>query len=244
MALNIEELKTHAKEYVEHEADTEVTHVEFVQSYALFGREDVVLSVRTTDPENPEWWVVGGSTPMNLYSKSRIPSADEAFSFHTGIMARLLDREFEISEEPPESIGYDAFISHASEDKEELVRPLAEALTEMGFRVWYDEFELRVGDSLRQSIDRGLTNSSYGIVVLSEAFFAKNWPQYELDGLVALEMGGQSVILPIWHGVDRDEVLSHSPTLADRVALRTDQMTINELASELAACLHGNTGLE
>jgi len=233
MALNIEELKTHAKVYVEHEADTEVTHVEFVQSFKLLGREDVVLSVRTIDPENPEWWVVGGSTPMNLYSKSKIPSADEAFSFHTGIMARLFDWEFMISEEPPESIGYDAFISHASEDKK-LVRPLAEALTEMGFKVWYDVFELRVGVSLRQSIDKGLTNSSYGIVVLSENFFAKNWPQYELDGLVALEMGGQSVILPIWHGVGRDEVLSHSPTLADRVALRTDQMTIDELASKLA----------
>ena len=79
---------------------------------------------------------------------------------------------------------YDAFISHASEDKEELVRPLADALVERGLKVWYDEFNLTVGDSLRRSIDKGLAKSRFGIVVLSSSFFAKNWTQYELDGLV------------------------------------------------------------
>lgn len=234
MALNIDELKTHAKEYVELEANTQVTNIEFVQRFSVFEREDVVLLVTIAEAEDPEWWVIGGSTPMNLYSKSSFPSADEAFSFHTGLMLRLLDRDSVESDEPPESVGYDAFISHAYEDKEELVRPLADVLTETGFRVWYDEFELRVGDSLRKSIDRGLANSRYGIVVLSEAFFAKNWPQYELDGLVAREISGQCVILPIWHGISRKEVLSFSPTLADRVALQTDRIEIEELASELA----------
>ncbi len=81
--------------------------------------------------------------------------------------------------------SHDAFISHASEDKEEFVRPLAEALHEAGFSVWYDVFSLKIGDSLRRSIDRGLADSRYGIVVLSSAFFEKNWPQYELDGLIA-----------------------------------------------------------
>lgn len=239
MPLNIYELKIHAKEYVEIEGDTQVTDIKFVQRFSAFGREDVVLLATTTDPDEPEWWVVGGTTPMNLYPKARFPSADEAFSFHIGIMVRLLDREFMQSEKPPESIGYDAFIPHASEDKEGLVRPLAEALAGMGFRVWYDEFELRVGDSLRQSIDKGLATSRFGIVVLSEAFFAKNWPQYELDGLVAREIDGKSVILPIWHGVGKEEVLAYSPRLADRIALRTDRMNIEDLAAELANVLSG-----
>lgn len=218
MPLNFDELLNRTKEYVELEANTQVTDVEFTESFSLFGREDVVLSVRIVDTNEPDWWVVGGSTPMNLYPKSRFPTADEAFSFHIGVILRLYASDFSESENPPESVGYDAFISHASEDKDELVRPLADALTDMGFRIWYDEFELRVGDSLRQSIDRGLANSRFGIVVLSEVFFARDWPQYELDGLVALEIRGQSVILPIWHGVGREEVLSYSPTLADRVA--------------------------
>ena len=76
-------------------------------------------------------------------------------------------------------VKYDAFVSHASEDKDEFVKPLVEALQDAGYKVWYDEFTLKVGDSLRRSIDNGLTNSRYGIVVFSNAFFAKNWTQYE-----------------------------------------------------------------
>jgi hypothetical protein len=104
----------------------------------------------------------------------------------------------------------------------------------MNYRIWYDEFELRVGDSLRKSIDKGLLNSRFGIVVLSPAFFAKNWPQYELNSLVAREMDGEKVILPIWHGVDRDEVLEYSPALADKFALSTGRASIKKIAEALA----------
>ena len=52
--------------------------------------------------------------------------------------------------------------------------------------MWFDKFILRVGDSLRRSIDYGLANSKFGIVVLSRSFFLKEYPQRELDGLVAL----------------------------------------------------------
>jgi uncharacterized protein YxjI len=90
-------------------------------------------------------------------------------------------------------LGYDAFICHASEDKAAVVKPLAELLTKMGFYIWYDEFELEIGDSLRQSVDRGLLNSNYGIVILSKAFFVKNWPQYELNGLAARELDGKKL---------------------------------------------------
>lgn len=136
--------------------------------------------------------------------------------------------------------NYDAFISHAFEDKNDLVRPLAELLRENGFSIWYDEFQLRVGSRLRHSIDRGLANSRFGIVILSPYFFAKNWPQYELDGLIAKEMAGGERILPIWHKISKDEVISYSPTLADRVALNTATNTIEELARELGKVLQKN----
>jgi hypothetical protein len=143
----------------------------------------------------------------------------------------------------PAEIGpegpHDAFISHASEDKETVARPLAEKLRERGFTIWYDEFQLKVGDSLRRSIDRGLASSRFGIVVLSPAFFAKNWPQYELDGLVAKEIAGGKVILPLWHKLSKDEVMSFSPTLADRVALNTATHSIDELVDRLAEVLEG-----
>lgn len=135
-------------------------------------------------------------------------------------------------QDPPKS--HDVFISHASEDKDGFVRPLAEALAARGVRVWYDEFNLKVGDSLRRSIDRGLADSRYGIVVLSSPFFAKNWPQYELDGLVTKEVhGGEKVILPIWHKVSKDEVAHYSPSLADKVALNTGFQTLAEIVEQL-----------
>jgi predicted nucleotide-binding protein len=65
------------------------------------------------------------------------------------------------------------FIIHASEDKDDFVRPLAEALKVWGIEVWYDEFSLKEGESLRESIDKGLARCRYAIVVLSPAFFAK-----------------------------------------------------------------------
>lgn len=136
----------------------------------------------------------------------------------------------------PSQKEYDAFICHASEDKESIVRPLAEALRAEGLAVWYDEFELRVGSSLRRSIDVGLANSRFGVVVLSEAFFDKGWANYELDGLVTREIaqGGVQIILPIWHRVTKEDVIGYSPSLADKLALRTSDSTVEEIASEIA----------
>jgi hypothetical protein len=118
---------------------------------------------------------------------------------------------------------WDAFICHASEDKEELVRPLAEELQKTGLRVWYDEWTLTVGDSLRKKVDEGLAASRFGVVVLSQQFFNKHWPQVELDGLAVREVGGRKVILPVWHKVTRDDVVAWSPTLAGRVAVSSDK---------------------
>lgn len=114
---------------------------------------------------------------------------------------------------------YDFFLSHASEDKESIARPLYNALTAAGVTVWFDQAVLKIGDSLRRKIDEGLAKCTYGIVIISPSFLAKEWPQRELDGLVALEVqSGKTKILPIWHEIDRDALTRRSPVLADRVA--------------------------
>ena len=132
-----------------------------------------------------------------------------------------------------EDYDHDFFICHASEDKDDLVRELAELLRAGGAGVWYDEFAMKVGSRLRREIDRGLANSRFGIVVVSEHFFAKEWPQKELDGLFSLDTKNQNRILPIWHKVTKDEVARRSPTLADIVALNTGIQSIGEIADEL-----------
>ena len=128
---------------------------------------------------------------------------------------------------------FDVFISHTSEDKAEVVRPLARALRDAGLRVWYDEFELRMDDSLRRKIDKGLANSRFGVVVLSRAFFGRGWPEYELDGLVIRAVSGEQILLPVWHNVTKREVMDYSASLADRVARSTATHTVEEIAAEI-----------
>ena len=60
---------------------------------------------------------------------------------------------------------WDIFISHESEDKKEIARPLAEALRQAGLRVWYDEFVLKPGDSLSLKIREGQHFDSEEITV-------------------------------------------------------------------------------
>ena len=118
---------------------------------------------------------------------------------------------------------YHVFVSHASEDKDSVARPLVKELESRGLTVWFDEAVIKLGDQLRRKIDQGLARCDYGVVILSPAFFRKEWPQRELDGLSARETAdGKKAILPIWHDVDHVEVARFSPTLADRVAARSD----------------------
>ena len=118
----------------------------------------------------------------------------------------------------------------------------------LGAEVWYDEFSLRLGDSLSASIDTGLASSRYGIVVLSKAFIAKPWPQRELRWLVAREVDGRSSILPVWHNLTRQDVLEFSPTRADKVAAKTAGATAAQIAMEILSIIRpdiaGNTPYE
>lgn len=130
---------------------------------------------------------------------------------------------------------YDVFICHASEDKEDLVRPLAHALRARDVEVWYDEFVLKIGDSLRRTIDRGLIACRFGVVVLSPSFLGKGWPNHELDGLVTRGIAGsRQLILPVWHKVSKADVIAYSPSLADKLARSTADVTIEDLANEIA----------
>ena len=142
-----------------------------------------------------------------------------------------------------EKMDWDVFISHAWEDKESFARPLAEALEAKRLRVWFDEFTLHVGDRLRRSIDHGLANSRYGVVILSPHFFRKEWPQKELDGLVTREAAGEKVVLPVWHNISAEQIKGYSPTLADRVAVSSDR-GLEHVVSELLRVIRPRLPLE
>ena len=105
--------------------------------------------------------------------------------------------------------------------------------------MWLDRTELVVGDSLRRKIDQGIRSSRFGIVVLSKHFFAKGWTNHELDGLVTRTVAGEQTLLPIWHGITATDVRSHSPSLADKVALATDNTSTEEMADQIARVVRG-----
>lgn len=135
-------------------------------------------------------------------------------------------------------MNHDLFICHASEDKKPFVRALAQRLRDKGLDVWYDEFSLNVGDSLRQSIEKGIRESRAGLVVLSHAFFTKEWPQKELDALFSREISGRTTIYPVWYGVTHADVEEYSPLLVDKVAI-IESEGMDKIVAKIIAIFDG-----
>ncbi len=206
----------------------------------LAKRSPIVLTI----PRSGHWYVtidLGGliGTVRSAIRKLPSPLPEYREPALSSVPSLVRRESLSYSDSEDTQLEYDVFISHAYEDKDEVVRPLANALLVKGLRVWYDEFELKIGDSLRRKIDRGLAKSRFGIVVLSKNFIRKGWTNYELDGIISKVNTGEQVLLPIWHGITKQEVLDFSPSLADKVARNTASYTVGEIAEEIAELING-----
>jgi hypothetical protein len=111
---------------------------------------------------------------------------------------------------------WDFFISHASTDKDDVARPLADALRDLGQRVWYDEFTIRLGDDLSRVIEYGTQSSLFGVFVISKAFFGRRWTEAEVRALQDRRM------FVVLHGVDVEELAAFRPEMANRLTISTD----------------------
>jgi len=127
-----------------------------------------------------------------------------------------------------------AFISHDSKDKDEVARPLAQRLQKLMCPVWFDEFSLKVGDSLRESIEKGIKECKKCILILSPNFLSnKGWTKTEFNSVFTREiLSKENVILPVWHGVNKKQVYEYSPSLADKIAANWEQ-GIDEVTKKL-----------
>jgi hypothetical protein len=199
--------------------------------------------VRIPVPSTGHWYLaidLGDRAGQLRHSVSVAPPPRGDLPAYREPASPLADRVAVRQPEPPASPDvldgrtWDVFVSHASEDKAAVAIPLAQALQDRAVSVWLDKAELRIGDSLRRRIDQGLRSSRFAAVILSEAYFAKGWTQYELDGIVTLGVGGRQSLLPIWHGVSHKDVAGHSPSLADKLARSTAEMSIDDMAHEIA----------
>jgi len=116
---------------------------------------------------------------------------------------------------------FNAFISYAFEDKT-FASEIVGALTSSGISVWYAEIDLKVGDKLLDAIENGLRNSDFGILLISPDYLKKGWTNYEMDTLIRQSIEKNKKLLPIWHGVTKEDVEKRHTGLSGVVSLRSD----------------------
>ncbi|MHC4144257.1 MAG: toll/interleukin-1 receptor domain-containing protein [Planctomycetota bacterium] len=120
----------------------------------------------------------------------------------------------------------DIFLCHASEDKAEVVTPLVKALDDAEITYWYDQAEIKWGDSITQKVNDGLKISRYVVVILSEAFLPKKWPQRELNSALNVEASDGDVrVLPLLFGSERirNLIIKKYPLLSDKAYIVWDE---------------------
>lgn len=132
---------------------------------------------------------------------------------------------------------YDVFLSYAIEDKIELASELCQKLEKKGLSVWYAGRELIAGESIEKTVREGLSQSRFGIVLITPTYFEKKWTLKELYTLMSMETDGRKVIIPVFHKVTPDEVATYDKVLSDRWALKTSD-GLESVASEIHSRIH------
>jgi len=158
-----------------------------------------------------------------FYSESDIPDEDidrlEKEAYVNGLLVRIRGTRYAAERSKLEKPL--AFICHDSRNKEDIAKPIAIGLSKLMCPVWFDEFSLKVGDRLRESIEKGLKECKKCVLVLSPQFFSNTgWTKVEFNSIFTRELMEQTdFVLPVWAGVTKKEVFDYSPSLADRFAV-------------------------
>ncbi len=141
------------------------------------------------------------------------------------------------------SLNYDAFVSHAVEDKIGITNELCERLEKAGLKIWYSGSELGIGDSIERSVYKGLDESAFAIVVISPQYLEKKWPMHELHALLYKETKGEQKILPVLHNITFSELVVRFPFMADRWCVSSSK-GIGQVADEIVRKIYENRPLE
>lgn len=137
---------------------------------------------------------------------------------------------------------YDVFVSHASEDKDAVVDGLVQQLEALGVDVWYDDDQIQIGDSLMDSLNEGLSESRYGVIVLSENFIDKNWPESELKALMQRFQQDDVGIMPLRYGISHEVIVDTYPILSDLVSRPVASDTIQDRVQEVYNVIDQESG--
>ena len=113
---------------------------------------------------------IGALQPLWLAEDQAVPKA----SGGTDSQGASVDPEGN----EPETFDFDVFLSHSSKDKA-VVRDLAERLKADGLKVWFDEWEIRLGDSIFARVREGLERSRILLLFMSRNGFGSDWATLE-----------------------------------------------------------------
>lgn len=138
-----------------------------------------------------------------------------------------------IEKQGPQPEKYDIFLCHAWEDRRSIAKDLNDALENAGVSVWFSEKVVLLGSNLMREIDKGLSESRAGLVLVTESFIkrikAEGVADKELSALLARDL-----LVPIVHGVTYEDLREESPLLASRSGLDTADDTLEEIAAKIS----------
>lgn len=137
-----------------------------------------------------------------------------------------------VAQEHPER--RDLFLCHAWADRENAAKDLCNLLISHGATVWFSEYDVSLGKSLLQEIDRGLANSRIGIVLVTPALLeglksTSGIAGKELSALLATDR-----VIPVAHNTTFDALRDISPLLAARSGLTTGDTSMSDVAKKVA----------
>ena len=92
------------------------------------------------------------------------------------------------------------FISHASEDKDAIARPIFEACAKLGMKAFLDEAHIGWGQSFTQKINTALGSARPVLAIVSQVSVTKEWPVTEVNTALSLEVSGQKKVVPLLVG--------------------------------------------
>lgn len=127
----------------------------------------------------------------------------------------------------------DVFLCHAWDDRQGAAKTLHDLLEAKGVKVWFSEKDAGLGTPLLRAIDKGLSNSRVGIVLVTPALLRRlpneGIADKELSALLARER-----LVPVVHQTTFEDLREVSPLLASRTGLSTAEEPMADVAAKLA----------
>lgn len=171
-----------------------------------------------------------GSSSRN--SRPRWSSSSSTVVYTASEVRALYPIRDSIEKQGPRPDKYDIFLCHAWDDRRTTAKELNNALEKVGISVWFSENTVLLGSNLMREIDKGLSKSRAGLVLVTESFIkrikAEGVADKELSALLARDL-----LVPIVHGVTYDDLREESPLLASRSGLDTANDTMEEIAMKI-----------